>query len=279
MLRHVQLALFLLGLAVAVGCDSSSQPEANVINGTPKSPAPDGVAALPPAIDIPADSTPVFKGSATALRSAFLGDQEDATKRFAGKWVQISGKFLQRGSNYIELEREDGVVGPSAHCQFQPNQGYDAMNSLRGRPITLKGVVDDFNFGATFLIHCEVIELGQDPQKLLTATVDEISEAFQTDEAAAAKQYGDRTLRVDGVVAEVKESELLLRGEDEKSTHFVACTLPISDPDLKDLKPGMPVKVIGSSATFGESADFQTHGKIVMLSYGRMWKEAAESAQ
>lgn len=279
MLRPVQLGLLVLGLGLVGGCNNSSQPEPNAANSKGRNPAPAGVAALPPAIEIPADRTPVFNGSAMALRSAFIADQEDATKRFAGKWVQISGKFLQRGSNFIELERGDGVIAPAAHCQFEPNEGYDAMNSLWGRPITLKGVLDDFDFGAAFLVHCEVVELGQNPQNLFTATVDEISTAFQTDAAAAAKKYADRTLRVDGFVVEIKNSELLLRGDGDDSQHFVACTFPIGDPDLNDLKPGAPVKVIGSSAQFAEAADFQDRGKMVTLSYCRMWKEAADETK
>lgn len=234
------------------------------------------------------DKNLAFEGDISDLGKEFAKDRDAARAKYDGKQVIISGAIRERYNdhrdrNYLVILGDNSDSNTWAHAHFAPGKGYDALNSLSGRHITLKA---EFyrHAGVVGLDKTEVIELGPQPAELFATTADDFAQEFELDVDAGLEKFKQTPILVEGIVAAIEDNYVLLRGEDEKNPTYVVTQFSYHPNhgfhEIASLSEGIKIKILADArGTFADFHNVRTwygdefpekNAKVVLIN-SRLW--------
>jgi hypothetical protein len=208
----------------------------------------------------PASPPPELRVSAEALAREYAADTRAADARYKGRWLAVTGyledvDLFPAGLACLRIRGLPGDAPPGLparmlRCEFAAGCVSQLVRLDRGQQLTFKGRCQGDHGGLVDFVDCQVLDLGADPARRVTAA--ELTRAFVEEESAARQRYKDQVLLVEGTVIGQKEIRgmpwLLLGGHNEQSPVPVRVAVGYPDEckdDFARLKNGDRIQVRG----------------------------------
>lgn len=228
-----------------------------------KSVAPKGVAAKPVALPV---STPMANDPPAVAKLAPLPSEVQTTSKemdsiydkvkegdakFKGKMVEVSG--VVRDARFPDVSEAGSIsvtLGETDHdvaCVLDPQAHEHAQKLWPGQKVKIVGKGDGWHGFFPALIGCQITEIG-DPPPAVKVDAKDLLAAYAADRKGANEKYYDKTLLVDGVVAEVELfGHVKVRAKDAPEDSPQLMLKFFTEKDLKEaakkLKVGDPIRV------------------------------------
>lgn len=224
-----------------------------------------------PVEQAPQSNEIVFDGTAEELGKAFAEDEAEAREKYLGRLVIVSGQYFSRAVdarhlNYLRMvgtptsgPAEVKPPIPEVYSHFKPREGYDALNSLYGRPVKIKGRITDFSstqgkfikqWPAVKLDDAEVVQLGPQPVKIELKTIAGLNEEFRTGPELYYFEYKNRAIALQGTVLE-KTNFFTLLSDDSEPPNMLVVGLAFGrtpgEYDESEIPIGKKIKVYSYS--------------------------------
>lgn len=246
----MRLSLFLLA-AAALGCGKG-----DLGKGTnPPGPAGPGTTNPPPPMTAAelAAATPDHIVTPAAWHAEFKADKAAATRKYAGKVVELTGTVstvadnADAGLSFVHLKVDKDIFG--VRCAVADVGLWEKV--VDGCEVTVRGKLADGAIFAGELLPAAVVKVDKNPS--LSATATDLARQFKADANKLGDSHNGKWVYVEGEFVSSGQSTdgvryFVLTGDTDCP---IKCSIPLdAEKAMKGLRPGQRVKVLGQFYAF-----------------------------
>jgi hypothetical protein len=193
----------------------------------------------------------------------FKKDKTAAHAKYKGKIVEVTGKVESVGRNASDepILTLEGPPKSFDWTQCLTRDRYPWKTAAPGQTVTVKGKGHDF-FPGAILLDCEIVEVKGDKPPALTA--DELAKEYAADPKAAAKKYEEKWIALSGEVEKVNANDTVDLKTQAKGPRVRANFGAAEAKQLKGVKPGQKIQVLGNFGLQGAADEVSLSTCILM---------------